>query len=361
MKNIRKYLRANRLFSYLFYFFHIDDLNIWIGSQSYENAIDLAIRKFKPQALLGSKQELKKLKRDIRHSYYICKSSPDEYFLMGLYNLDDNVKRTFVTDKFLYITMAHVSSRQKHDEEIENKFNFYQLAKPYFKRQVVRVSSKDDYIQFMKMALEVHDIILKPLDACMGKGIEAVRIDNEKQASDVFESILRKGGNWIVEERIKQVKEMSVWCESCVNTVRFLSFLNKKTGFHAIKPFFRTGRQGSVVDNAGSGGIFANVDVNTGVLCSHGIDELGNRYVEHPDSHIKFEGWQIPQYESLVNTVREMHEKIMPSHPYIGWDVALTENGWVVIEANWGQFIQQYIDHIGLKGEFLAYLTGNSK
>ena len=123
---------------------------------------------------------------------------------MGLYNLDDNVKRTFVTDKFLYITMAHVSSRQKHDEEIENKFNFYQLAKPYFKRQVVRVSSKDDYIQFMKMALEVHDIILKPLDACMGKGIEAVRIDNEKQASDVFESILRKGGNWIVEERIKQ-------------------------------------------------------------------------------------------------------------------------------------------------------------
>ena len=38
----------------------------------------------------------------------------------------------------------------------------------------------------------------------------------------------------------------------------------------------RTGRKGSVIDNAGSGGIFANIDMNTGQVITDGIDENGN-------------------------------------------------------------------------------------
>lgn len=358
IKEVRKALRANRFVSDLFYFLHIDDLLIRLGSKSFENAIENAIEKFRPELKKTSNTEIEKVKNEIRHSYYVCKSSPDEYFLMGLYNFDDEGKRSFVTDKFLYMTMSRLSSRKKHDEEIENKWNFYKLATPYFKRQAVGIFTNRDFDDFKRVALDIHDLILKPLDACMGKGISAVNITNEEQAKMVFDSMIEKGGAWIVEERIRQTKEMAIWCESCVNTVRFLSILNKNTGFHAIKPFLRTGRKGAIVDNAGSGGIFANVDVKSGILCTCGIDELGNRYIEHPDTHIKFEGWQIPQYNQLVDMVKEMHEKIMPTHPYIGWDLALTDKGWVVIEANWGQFVNQYIDHVGLKKEFLQYVEG---
>ena len=28
----------------------------------------------------------------------------------------------------------------------------------------------------------------------------------------------------------------------------------------------------------------------------------------------------------------------MSDHIYVGWDFALTDNGWVLIEGNWGQF-----------------------
>lgn len=79
---------------------------------------------------------------------------------------------------------------------------------------------------------------------------------------------------------------MAALNESSCNTVRYLSFLNK-SGFFAITPFLRTGRKGSVVDNAGAGGIFANVDVKTGVVYTNGIDELGNEYECHPDSGIR--------------------------------------------------------------------------
>lgn len=358
MRNIRKYLRSSKLFSEIFYSLHIDDLMVRFKFGEFENSINAAIKRFAPEVMFGSEKELRKLKKQIRHSYYVCKSSPDEYFLMGLSDFNDKGKCTFVTDKFLFMTMAKIASRKKHDEEIEDKYGFYNLAKPYFKRQVVMVNSPNDYESFQSMALEVRDLILKPLDACMGKGIEAVTITDEVHAKEIFERIVNNG-KWVVEERIKQVKQMADWNESCVNTVRFLSFLNPKTGFNAITPFFRTGRRGAIVDNAGSGGIFANVDVKTGTLCTDGIDEMGKRYEEHPDSHLKFRGWQIPQYDDLVGMVKEMHQTIMPSHPYIGWDLALTDKGWVVIEANWGQFINQYADHIGRKQEFMEYVTGN--
>ena len=139
-----------------------------------------------------------------------------------------------------------------------------------------------------------------------------------------------------------------------------MSFLNKD-GFHAVTPIFKTGRKSAVVDNAGGGGIMANMDKETGVVCSHGMDKNGNIYETHPDSGLTFKGWQIPRYEELVKTVESMHREIMPSHPYIGWDMALTDAGWVVIECNWGQMGNQYIDHKGRRNEFLKYVYGNNE
>lgn len=356
-KNIVKKLRSSALVSNLYYGLHIDDLMVAVGSKSYNASLDKAISKFAPE-IISDKGELEKLKKAIKHSYYVCKANPEEYFLLGLSECDDKQQKAFVTDKFMYMTMGKLVSRKKHDAEIEDKFNFYNLAKPYFKRVVIKVNGPGDYDEFAKMALTVHDLILKPLDASMGSGIFAAYVNSEDEAKKVFESLMDKGGSWVVEERIKQSAEMAVWNSSSVNTVRFLSFNNKKTGFHGMKPFLRTGRKGAVVDNAGSGGVFANVDVATGRLSTCGIDEMGRRYECHPDSGVKFEGWQIPRYDELVSTVKEMHLNIMPDHPYIGWDMALTDEGWVVIECNWGQLVNQYVDHIGLKNEFMEYVTG---
>lgn len=356
-KKLVKKLRSNSAVSELYYGLHIDDLSVAIGTGSYNKSLYKAIEKFAPDRI-GNKAELAKLKKDIKHSYYVCKANPNEYFLLGLADCDDEKRKSFVTDKYMYMTVGRLISRKRHDREIEDKYNFYQLAKPYFKREVIKVNGVGDYDEFFHMASRVGDLIVKPLDSAMGEGIFAASVDGEEDAKKVFESLMEKGGAWAVEERIKQSSEMAVWNDSSVNTVRFHSFNNKMTGFHILKPFLRTGRKGSVVDNAGSGGILANVDVRTGHLSTKGIDEMGRQYDIHPDSGIKFEGWQIPRYDELVATVKEMHLTVMPDHPYIGWDMALTDEGWVVIECNWGQFLNQYADHIGLKREFMEYLTG---
>jgi len=348
-------MRANNAVSTLYYKLHIDDLLVAFGADGFDRNANAAIQKFVSTEQQKNLEFVKALKKDIKRCYHQIKSSPEEYFLMGLRQLDKHQREKFLTDKYLFMTMGTLVPREKHDLEIEDKMHFYTMAKKYFKRQAVEVSSSDDYEKFEAMVLSVKDVLFKPNDACMGHGIEACYIKSVEDAKSKFEYLLGKGGRWIVEERVHQSKEMAMWNESSCNTVRYLSFLNKN-GFFVITPFFRTGRKGSVVDNAGSGGVFANVDPQTGCLCTDGVDELGRTYDKHPDSGLVFKGWQIPRYDELVSTVQTMHKEIMPTHPYIGWDMALTDEGWVVIECNWGQFVNQFADHIGRKKEFLKYV-----
>ena len=45
---------------------------------------------------------------------------------------------------------------------------------------------------------------------------------------------------------------------------------------------------------------------------------------------------------------------------YVGYDFALTENGWVLVEGNsLGQFVGQIAEQKGVKKKFLEYLYKN--
>ena len=46
----------------------------------------------------------------------------------------------------------------------------------------------------------------------------------------------------------------------------------------------------------------------------------------------------------------------MPEQKYIGWDFALTDKGWVLIEGNWGQLVGQYATKVGVKDLFMKYI-----
>lgn len=347
--NLRKILRSSSVVSWLYYSLHIDDLQVLMGTPAYMMNVREALSKWGEDANLS-------IINDMKRSYWQCKASPEEYFLLDLQHADKVKRKSFVTDKFMYMTLGRIVGRKRHDREIEDKWGFYNLAKDYFKREVIIIKGDEDYSSFLSMALRVKHLICKPNDEALGSGIFAAHVEGNEDARTVFNSMVQKGGTWIVEERIKQDERMAVWNDSSVNTVRVCSFLNAE-GFFIITPFLRTGRKGSVVDNAGAGGVFANVDYDTGKLESDGIDEMGRYYSAHPDSGVVFKGWQIPQWDLLLATVEKIHKECMPSHPYIGWDFALSkDNEWCVIEANWGQFVNQYIDKIGRKEEFLRYV-----
>ena len=334
----------------------IDKLLARTDMGPFKKKMEEALRTFLSKAELEDRYFLESVRRDIKYCYKKYLTTPQEYFLFGFKeNESETYRDSFLSDNVRIRTLIKVMGERCFVEELTDKMGFYNLTKSYFGREVFKFTPSTDYDEFRDFAIRVKHLFVKLLASSWGIGAMVLDIENERQCKEAFAKIKESGKEWIVEQRIFQHEKTAIWNKSSVNTMRVPSFLHDGR-FEIVQPFFRVGRAGSIVDNAGGGGILICVDVKTGRLSSDGVDELGHRYEKHPESGITFKGWQVPDWENLKNLVEEVHRTKMPKHRYIGWDFAYTDNGWVLIEGNWGQFVGQYANHEGVKEVFNSYM-----
>ena len=319
-----------------------------------DKKIDASINKFD---VVINCENLHLLKNDIKNCYYKYLTTPDEYFLFGFSeNKSPFYREVFLTDNYKIRCLLRTINEEKYVNELCDKYNFYCITREFFKRDAMLIQKGVNYSDFEDFALNHKTLFIKPLSDSFGRGAKLVCIESSKSADCLYNELV-SCGSWIVEERICQSKETALWNDSSVNSVRLPCFLSNGQ-FHVLAPFFRTGRKGSVVDNAGGGGIFACIDSVTGILSSDGVDEMNHYYEKHPDSGLTFKGWQVPHWSDLLAMAEKVFRQCFPTHRYIGFDFALTDKGWVLIEGNWGQFVSQYNDKVGVKEQFEKYIKG---
>lgn len=282
-------------------------------------------------------------------------ATANEYFLFGFRGKNHEYRNGFCTDWVKDSTLLNLIGGDVFFKELKDKYNFYLLTGKYFNRDVMFINPTEGTLAaFKQFALKHPVLFVKENASSLGRGVSSHHINSEEEAEKLYKSLKESNGDWMIEEKIVQVSEMAQWNESSVNTVRLPSILNNGK-WSPIGPFLRTGRKGAVVDNAGAGGVFAVINPETGVVITDGIDEDGKYYAQHPDSGVTYKGWQVPHWKELLALAEEIQRSI-PQHKYVGWDFALTEKGWTLIEGNWGQLVSQYNDHIGLKKQFFALL-----
>ena len=139
----------------------------------------------------------------------------------------------------------------------------------------------------------------------------------------------------LVEECIEGCTELQSFHPKSLNTLRVVTILHN--GEHEVlHSFFRVGVGDSVVDNAHAGGLFAQVDIETGRLVTDGISTDGAKLLKHPDSQIEFKGFVIPKWDMIKQTVLKAANSL-PGLFICGWDVTVTKDGIVdIIEGNHG-------------------------
>lgn len=300
----------------------------------------------------GDKKLMKKLTDDVVKCWLKYKALPYEYFLFNFRNRTEKERLTFETDMDRLGVLCEVSDVHIFENEINNKYNFYLLAKPYFKRGVIKIDINSNADSFVAFCRQYKVVFIKPLEGSKGKGACVFSYEDDESTALFFKELIGHGASWMVEERICQSAEMAKWNETSVNTIRIPTFL-RDGKFTVIWTRMRMGKKGAIVDNAGQGGIVVNVDPQTGVVTSDGIDEYYNHFDKHPGSGLIFKGWQVPRWDELLKTVEELHRTVFNKHVYVAWDFALTDEGWVVIEGNWGQLLgQQTASQVGVRKEF---------
>ena len=132
----------------------------------------------------------------------------------------------------------------------------------------------------------------------------------------------------LVEELISQHEAITEMYADAVNTIRYITLNGKPLG-----AVFRMGVNGSAVDNASSGGIYAEVDLNTGILITPAFRYNGEKFLVHPDSGNVILGYQIPKWDECRKIVEQASHQI-EGIPLIGWDIAVTPDGPVFVEVN---------------------------
>lgn len=201
--------------------------------------------------------------------------------------------------------------------------------------------SRPEREQIMELLSYEMDVFAKPSDGMMGQGVFRLHIKDsktymdgvEQNADTVVDALL--SADYILQETIVQHEKMSALCSSSVNTIRLQTVMDKDGNVIPFGPGVRIGRMGNIVDNWAKGGVFVGIDSSTEKLKKIGImkPKYGTKVSEHPDSHIPFEGYPIPYYKEAEKMVVDLHKMMYRSHS-IGWDIAITENGPVIIEGN---------------------------
>ena len=271
------------------------------------------------------------LRQDMLFCYFAYGFTPHEYLCYGLDRKKPDERRTFVSDResiWYAYRMNDFYAKGVFMDKMKTYFRF----QPYFKREAVCVCGESDEREFQRFVSKHPVFVKKDVFESCGRGIELIDLTDRALGTDSFFRSLMNGGKYILEERVEQSNVMAALNRSSVNTVRCLT-VNTRHGILTPWCFLKVGREGSFVDNGGAGGILVGIDVESGKLATAGIDELALRYEAHPDTGIEFVGYQLPDWEDMLSMCREM-AAMEPKNKWIGWDLAHTDRGWVVIEGN---------------------------
>ena len=272
----------------------------------------------------------------------------DEYFMFDFEYLNTAGRETFITDKIRWDYYDRLNNRENLDL-FNDKKKAYDLFGKYYKRELILLMDQNDKDLFTSFVSRHNSFIVKPYNGSGGKGIKIFNKADYPDINALFEFVISKG-TVVCEELIVQAKEMAALHLESINTVR-IPTVRAKDRVIIFHPCLRTGSGKAVVDNASSGGIIAPIDAETGIVIMKGEDENHHSFIRHPDTDIVIPGFRIPRWNEAVALATELAQ-IVDGNRYCGWDLALTDSGWIMVEGNpRGQFIEQYATHKGVRYE----------
>lgn len=137
--------------------------------------------------------------------------------------------------------------------------------------------------------------------------------------------------HFLVERRVWPHPALADLGGEVVHSARILSTLRGQPA--VVLAVLRINRGRGPSDSFGRGNLAAPIDVATGRLSGAVVKGSHERLAVHPDTGVPIEGRTLPDWPATVRMVCDAAARI-PFDTCLGWDVALTPDGPVVLEAN---------------------------
>lgn len=256
--------------------------------------------------------------------YFVFGATVTDHFELTMINKSISEKQNYMTwrwaKKFIFLA-DNAETIKKYRKD---KIAMYMRLKKYLGRDILYLDSsteaeKTDFIQ------RHSKFLYKPNNQSCGIGIKLLRSDDP---IEVLNECFKLGG--VFEEVLIQHHEMAKLSPSSVNTIRVFT-LKIGSQIHYIGAALRIGNGKDVVDNYSAGGLVCALDLKDGQVMGLAENMYGRRF-EMTYSGFKVLGFKVPKWNEALAFVEKVAKDFEVN--YVGWDVAICEDGCKLIEAN---------------------------
>lgn len=251
----------------------------------------------------------------------------------------------------------------------------YDKNSTYYLPGVAALSNEITVIEYLTNQA-VYPLFIKPDDGMLGEGASGVQgydkqsreliyINGDREPLDSFaHKIDQQPKTILFQALLRPGKILASICGQAISSLRVTTGRTAK-GIEIISACWRIPVGKNMTDNfchGVSGNLLGGIDIETGrVTQVYGRKDSKISLVTcHPDSGYLFEGFIIPNWERIVETLM-LAGRTMIGLNLQNWDVALTDQGPIITEINvFGDMdVHQYANRQGFRSskleEVLAY------
>ena len=283
------------------------------------------------------------------------RSFPLHYFGRFLYRKEFTKPANYMDMKeFRSFINANKNNEPQFVHLLENKFMFslfckehglstatnfsYNLKDTFFlDNKPIKVRSITDLKFFFSRVFKlngIEELFLKSFNGYGGKEVFLLQKDRLDEKLIVIGNQLLNNC-YVHQKVIKQHKNIGEIYPHSVNTIRIETYIDTQGNIHILGTLMRFGCGGKVIDNVSSGGFYVPIDKETGCLKEKGFRSMvfgGEQLKAHPDTNYIFENFKVPFFLEALDLVKKFTNCI--PNRLIGWDIAITESGPLVLEGN---------------------------
>lgn len=194
--------------------------------------------------------------------------------------------------------------------------------------------------------LPARNLFRKPWGLSSGRGAELWRFQPGENAWSCGNRLLNSGefvedlrkvgglGGVMVQPALRNASDLRDIAAGGLSTIRVVTLMTQD-GPAVLSATLRLPVGRMMVDNYSMGGLVVDVDLESGLLSSAFSKSMAVPLTHHPDTGGRIAGRLLPCWGTVRDLALHAHSTL-PDLASAGWDIAPTEDGVLLVEANVG-------------------------
>jgi hypothetical protein len=282
-------------------------------------------------------------------AYFSAGVLPPWYYMFELYEGRDarSFLNRFETKRGYYDLLGRL---RRSTSPLADKLKFAERCRDHQVRTIpiLAAAAEGKATVYETGGLARRDLFAKPVCGRGGRGAERWDYDGDRYCSPSGETLAESqfldrlaaqsaSTPRLVQPRLTNCEALADINNGALSTIRVVSCLDEQDRPEVVAAAMRMAvGDNHSIDNFHAGGVAAAVDIASGELgqaSNMGVDARLGWLDRHPTSGARICGRILPQWEQTLRLAERAH-RAFGDRVVIGWDIAVTPDGPIVVEGN---------------------------